>query len=118
MEKICIVDDYDINIFVLKEYLQDKYEIISFSKAKSCIEYLKTNKVKVVLMDCIMPIMDGYEATEIIKKELGDVKIIGVTANPFEDNIEKCKKSGMDNVVIKPIIMEDLLAKIEAVSSV
>ena len=117
MEKICIVDDYDINLFVLKEYLKDKYEIISFNKAKNCIDYLKNNKVKVVLMDCIMPIMDGYEATEIIKKDLKDVKIIGITANPFEDNIEKCKKSGMDNVVTKPIIIKDLLEKIEKIAN-
>lgn len=109
MEKICIVDDYDINLFVLNEYLKEIYQVIQFTDAKKCIEYLRHNKTKVVLMDCLMPEMDGYEATEIIKKELHDVKVIGVTANPFDDNIEKCKKSGMDYVIIKPIIEKKLI---------
>ena len=109
MEKICIVDDYDINLFVLDEYLKENYEIIQFDDAKKCIEYLRNNKIKVVLMDCLMPGMNGYQATEIIKKDLKDVKVVGVTANPFEDNIEKCKKSGMDDVIVKPIIKKNLI---------
>jgi CheY-like chemotaxis protein len=109
MEKICIVDDYDINLFVLNEYLKEIYEVIEFCDANSCIEYLRNNKIKVVLMDCLMPDIDGYKATEIIKKEIDNVKVIGVTANPFEDNIEKCKECGMVEVIVKPIIKSNLI---------
>jgi CheY-like chemotaxis protein len=109
MERVCIVDDYDINLFVLNEYLNETYEVIQFTDSKKCIEYLRTNKIKIVLMDCFMPALDGYEATKIIKKELNNVKVIGVTANPFQDNIEKCKLSGMDDVIVKPIIKTVLM---------
>lgn len=115
MEKICIVDDYEINLFVLREYLQNNYEIVSFNEASKCIEYLKNNKVKVVLMDCLMPGMDGYEATEIIKKSLPGIKILGVTANPFEDNIKRCYACGMEGVITKPIIKEILLEKLSSI---
>lgn len=113
MDKICIVDDYDINLFVLNEYLKEIYEVIQFNDARKSIEYLRNNETKVVLMDCLMPIIDGYEATKIIKKELQNVKVIGITANPFEDNIEKCKNCGMDDVIVKPLIKKDLLKVIK-----
>lgn len=112
MERICIVDDYDINLFVLDEYLKEYYEVVQFSDAKKCIEYLKNNKIKIVLMDCFMPEIDGYEATKIIK-EMQNTKVIGVTANPFQDNIEKCKLSGMDDVIVKPILKQELLETIK-----
>lgn len=113
MKKICIVDDYEINLFVLDEYLKENYEIIKFNNAKKCIEYLEDNEIKLVLMDCYMPFMDGHEATKIIKQKLNNVKVIGVTADPFDDNIEKCKISGMDDIIIKPIIKKNLIEIID-----
>lgn len=114
MINICIVDDYPINIFILEEYLKELYNVKSFSNAKDCIKYIKTNpKVDVILMDCNMPEMNGYTATEIIKKINPKIKIIAVTANSFETDIKHCFDAGMDDVLVKPIFKEKLIKKIE-----
>lgn len=109
MKKVCIVDDYEINLFVLREYLQNDYEVISFNNPIKCIEYLENNDVELVLMDCVMPEMDGYTATEIIKNKFPNTVVIGVTANPFEENINRCYLSGMKSVITKPIIKDELI---------
>jgi CheY-like chemotaxis protein len=113
MLKVCIVDDYHVNIFILEEYLKDSYDVISFDNAVSCIEYVKKNIVDVILMDCSMPVMDGYTATRILKKIQPTVKVIAVTANSFDTDIQKCYSSGMEEVLVKPIFKEKLLDIIE-----
>lgn len=113
MLKVCIVDDYHVNIFILEEYLKDYYQVISFDKAVSCIEYVKKNRVDVILMDCSMPVMDGYTATSILKKIQPSLKIIAVTANSFDTDIQRCYSAGMDEVIVKPVFKEKLLDIIE-----
>ena len=115
--KVCIVDDYKINVFVLKEFLtrvaEDKYDIVSFEDGTSCIEYVKNNPVDVILMDCNMPIMSGYDTTIEIKKINPNIRVIGVTANTFDEDLKKCYTSGMESVLTKPIFYEELISKIE-----
>jgi CheY-like chemotaxis protein len=113
MKTICIVDDYDINLFIIEEYLNKSYKTFSFCNAQDCIEYIKNNKVDLVLMDCNMPIMDGFTASKIIKKMNPDIKIVAVTANSFEMDIKKCYESGMDDVLVKPVLQERLLKTIK-----
>lgn len=114
MLHVCIVDDYKINVFILEEYLKDIYNITSFFNAKDCINYVKSgNKVDVILMDCNMPEMNGYTATEIIKKINPEIKIIAVTANSFEKDLKRCFLSGMDDVLVKPVFKDTLIEKIE-----
>jgi CheY-like chemotaxis protein len=112
METVCLVDDYLTNLFILEEYLNKNYNTVSFNRAEDCIEYLKTNKVKAVLMDCKMPVMDGMEATKIIKKNIPKMRVIGVTGLAMKDEIKDCYESGMESVVTKPINRDDLLEKI------
>lgn len=112
METVCIVDDYQMNLFVLEEYLNKNYNIVSFNKPEDCILYLKTHQVKVVLMDCKMPEMDGLEATRIIKKNNPKIRVIGVTGLSSDYEIKTCYESGMEYVITKPINREELLKKI------
>ena len=63
---------------------------------------------KLILMDCQMPIMDGYDATLALKemmkkKEIPSCLIIALTANDGAGDIKKCKDSGMDDVLSKPL---------------
>jgi CheY-like chemotaxis protein len=112
MEKICLVDDYPTNLFILEEYLCKNYNTVSFNRAEDCIEYLKLNKSRVVLMDCKMPELSGIEATRIIKKNNPKMRVIGVTGLAMKDEIKECYESGMESVILKPINREDLLQKI------
>jgi CheY-like chemotaxis protein len=112
METICSVDDYSLNLFILEEYLNKNYNTVSFNRAQDCIEYLKTNKVKAVLMDCKMPEMNGMEATRIIKKNNPKMRVIGITGLVMNQEIKECYESGMESVISKPLNKEDLLQKI------
>ncbi len=76
-------------------------------------EYLNNyNNYSLILMDCQMPEMDGYEATKAIRKaekEIGNhIPIVAMTANAMEGDEEKCISSGMDDYISKPITLEKL----------
>lgn len=63
-----------------------------------------------ILMDCQMPIMDGYTATRIIREQYGDeLPIIAMTANVMKEDIEHAKTSGMNDYIAKPIIVNNML---------
>lgn len=76
------------------------------------IEKISQQEFDVVLMDVSMPEMDGYEATRIIKKSHPDLPIIAMTANAFNEDIDKCKSAGMDDHIAKPYAPQELQSKI------
>ncbi len=74
----------------------------------------KNNNYDIVLMDCQMPIMDGYTATQKIRAEWGaDLPIIAMTANVMADDLERAKNSGMDDHIAKPINVNAMMATID-----
>ena len=80
------------------------------------IEKIKINNYDVVLMDIQMPVMDGYQATVFIRKELdpplNKIKIIAMTANALPAENKKCFDVGMNDYVSKPFDPTDLVKKI------
>jgi CheY-like chemotaxis protein len=112
-KKVLIVDDDARNIFALKATLKSKsFECISSPDAAGAIELLKTNEaIDVVLIDMMMPDMDGYEAIPIIKglKERQNMPVIAVTAQAMLGDREKCLQAGADDYVSKPINVDHLL---------
>lgn len=116
---ILVVEDEEINYFLIKELLchEEKFkcEIIHASNGKEAIEVVESNlDIKLVFMDIKMPIMNGYEATKKIKEIKPDLPIIIQTAYNSKDDKEKAFSTGCDDFVSKPLdkeILDKILIK-------
>lgn len=110
-KKILVVDDNLMNRMVANIILKDCEVIISEAcDGKEAVNFLKTNQVDLVLMDIQMPVLNGYRASKIIRKELKlDIPIIALTANAMLGEKEKCLQFGMNDYLSKPFEEEQFL---------
>lgn len=120
--KILVVEDNKINQKVILTMLK-KLEIQCSlcENGVESIKALKEGNYNIVLMDCHMPVMDGYEATRRIRNgEAGisksDIIIIAITATNTEADKEQCRKSGMNEFISKPITPENIVKMINSFS--
>ena len=115
---ILIAEDNPLNqqVAILQlEQLDYKTEIVS--TGNQVLEALKRSDYMLILMDCQMPEMDGFEATQTIRTEEAlngkHTPIIGLTAQAMIGDREKCLEAGMDDYMSKPVTMEELQSMIE-----
>jgi two-component system chemotaxis sensor kinase CheA len=111
---ILIVDDDVRNTFALASYLQGiEMKIHIAENGFQAIDFLENNSAEIILMDMMMPEMDGYEAIQKIKSNPATnyIPIISVTAKAMKGDREKCLETGASEYVSKPIDLKDLLAK-------
>jgi two-component system cell cycle response regulator DivK len=110
--RILIIDDDNRNIFALTAVLKAKgYQCVSAAGAEEGIDLLlKDRDISVVLMDMMMPGMDGYQAIEKINEspELGGIPVIAVTAQAMLGDRERCLNAGAVGYISKPINVDDL----------
>jgi len=117
---ILVVEDIPLNQLLIKTLLNDfGFNSEYASNGKIAIDLLAANKASgeklfdIVLMDLQMPVMDGFEATEIIRKTLGlTIPILALSADVTTVDLEKCKASGLDDYITKPVDENELLYKI------
>ncbi|MBC7425585.1 MAG: response regulator [Bacteroidia bacterium] len=111
--KVLIVDDDPRNIFALKETLDSRgYTCLSCLDAKDAVEMASDPSIGIVLMDMMMPGMDGYEAIPAIKNARLNLPVISVTAQAMIGDREKCLSAGADDYISKPIDVDKLLTVI------
>lgn len=112
--RILLVEDNKVNQFLAQSLLKAWNANVEISEdGLDAIEKLKSNAIDLVLMDLQMPIMDGFEATERIRKELStELPIIGLSANALSDERERSLEKGMNDYVSKPFQPELLYEKI------
>lgn len=110
--KVLIIDDDNRNIFALTATLKaKKFECFSAQSAQQGIAFLNTNPdVNIVLIDMMMPDMDGYEAIPRIKQKHPAMPVISVTAQAMVGDKEKCLAAGADDYISKPIDVDRLLS--------
>jgi DNA-binding response OmpR family regulator len=115
MYTILLVDDEKRLLDLLDLYLSPKgYHCVKCESGISAIQYLENNKADLVLLDIMMPELDGWETCKRVR-EFSDVPIIMVTAR--DQTLDKVKglKMGADDYITKPFDESELLARIEAV---
>lgn len=112
---ILIAEDVESNFLYLKAVLSKLNAVIYW--AKNGIEAVeicsRIGNIDLVLMDLQMPDMNGYEATEILKKKFPDLPIVAQTAFAMSDDREKAIDAGCDDYLAKPIKSKDLLSMVE-----
>jgi CheY-like chemotaxis protein len=112
-KNILIVDDDARNIFALSAVLRSRdFECLSCSGAKEAINLLEGDAVvDYLLLDMMMPEMDGYEAIPIIKsiEKRKRLPVIAVTAQAMVGDREKCLLAGADEYIPKPVDIDKLL---------
>jgi CheY-like chemotaxis protein len=113
-KKILVVDDDSRNIFALSKILQERgMEVLKAENGLIALELLKTNQdINLVLMDIMMPEMDGYEAMRLIREQplYKNLPVIALTAKAMKDDKQKCIDAGANDYITKPIDVDRLLS--------
>jgi two-component system chemotaxis sensor kinase CheA len=111
---VLIVDDDIRNVFALSSRLEVYgIKVLYADNGKGGIELLKQNpEIDLILMDVMMPVMDGYAATRQIRAipQFSKLPIIFVTANAMKEDRDKSLEAGASDYIVKPVVIEQLLA--------
>jgi len=117
--KVLLVEDNPVNQIVARKMLEKvglSFEVVN--NGEEALNRLKlSHDFNLILMDCQMPVMDGYEATQALreleeKNSLQCLPVIAMTANAMEGDKDKCLAAGMDDYVSKPVNQQNLKEKL------
>ncbi|MCW4439397.1 ATP-binding protein [Vibrio splendidus] len=107
--KVLVVDDIKMNQIIIQQMLR-KHEIepATASNGVEAFELASDNEYDIVFMDCRMPVMDGFEATEKLRDKGYVRSIVALTAGTTLEERERCIQCGMDDILSKPYTANDL----------
>jgi len=112
---LLVVEDNPVNQELVQEVLRNHGLIVDLAcNGAEALELVAKHEYATVLMDCLMPVMDGFIATETIRKNprFADLPIIAMTANVMAEEKQRCLASGMNDHIGKPIHWDQLLEKL------
>ena len=118
--RFLVVDDHPINRLLARQILQRHWKnsaVVEADNGIKALTELKAHRFDLVLMDMVMPEMDGIEATQRLRQELqGDaanIPVLGLTANVNPNDLERFAKAGVDDTVLKPFEQDKLCAQVQ-----
>lgn len=103
---ILVIEDNEKNLLLMRDILTYRhYEVIEARDGESGIKMAKERKPDLIIMDIQMPVMDGFSATKILKRDpqTKEIKIIGVTSFAMKGDKERILAAGFDDYISKPI---------------
>ena len=113
---ILVVDDTISNLDIVSSFLED-YDVISCTNGKDALEMAEEEEIDLILLDIMMPDMDGYEVCEKLKSNPSTkaIPVIFLTAKADEESIKKAYDIGGIDLITKPFKPNELLEKVERV---
>jgi two-component system, cell cycle response regulator DivK len=107
-KNILIVEDDETNAYLLKAYLKrTRATIIEVRDGQKAVDFCNSNlQIDLVLMDIRLPVLNGYEATQLIKSKRKDLPVIAQTAFTLKADIDSAYEAGCDDFLAKPISQE------------
>ena len=117
-KRILCIDDIQTNLFIVQSVIEDMvddiYEVVLATSANEGLSILLKERIDLVLMDVMMPEIDGIEATKMIKSnpKTRHIPVVFVTAKNDDETIDKCYKVGGDDYVNKPFNHVELLSRV------
>jgi PAS domain S-box-containing protein len=118
--RILLVEDDPIAQNMMPKLLKDYgYQVDVAFDGKEALQVLRENDYALVLMDCMMPEMSGYEVSAAIRDPATpvrrhDIPVLALTGNALKYDLDKCLAAGMDDFISKPLVLDKLLVKLEA----
>ena len=115
--RVLLVEDNAVNQMVARGMLTRLgYLVTSVANGKEALGLLEDKTFDLILMDCLMPVLDGYETTRIWrekeKEKGGHLPIVAMTASVVEGEQQRCLSTGMDDYLSKPVNIDELNAKL------
>jgi CheY-like chemotaxis protein len=117
--RILLAEDNEINQRVVSGMLElQGYKVHCVYNGREALDALASGRYDLVIMDCLMPVMDGYAATRVIRASTPDafdpqIPVLAITALAAPGDREKCLAAGMSAYISKPVIARDLYAKVQ-----
>lgn len=112
---ILVAEDVESNFLFLEEVIRKTgAEVLWAKNGQEAVEMFNNNKVDLILMDIQMPLMNGFDATKIIKKKNPDIPIISQTAYAMSEDRIKSLNAGCDDYIAKPIPSQKLIDMLSA----
>lgn len=114
-KRVLIVDDDERNRYALSSYLDMmEMKVITANDGESALKILRSGGIKIdlILLDIMMPVMDGYEMLRLLRSDesLKDIPVIAVTARAMKGDDLKCLEAGATDYVAKPIDLKNFLS--------
>ena len=113
MKTILIVEDIELNIDLLVQILEDDYNLLVARDGLQGVALAEQHKPDLVLMDISLPIMDGYAATQNIRKTFPSLPIIGLSAHAMSGDDDRARDAGCTDYLTKPVDEGLLLNKLQ-----
>ncbi|ANY69456.1 two-component system response regulator [Paenibacillus sp. BIHB 4019] len=117
MNTVLLIEDNEMNRDMLSRRLERKgYRIITAEDGRQGVDLAEEMLPDLILMDLSLPVLDGWEATRLLKSSAHTkhIPVIALTAHAMTDDEEKAYQAGCDDFDTKPVVLERLLEKMKA----